>query len=52
MNTDKLAAVSRAVDAAVCWTLAPKWCRGRLKDAVKRAYEREGKSERSAYAYA
>lgn len=46
MRLERLAAVSRAVDAVICWTMAPRWCRGKLKAAVKRAYYRS-KTERS-----
>jgi hypothetical protein len=55
MNTDKLCALSRAVDAAICWALAPKWCRGKLVARVKHAYRHEGeqsKTDRSACVYA
>jgi hypothetical protein len=54
MNTDKLAAWSRAADAVICWALAPKWCRGKLGEKVKRAYRKKVPSDpdRSTCVYA
>lgn len=43
VNTDKLAAYARAVDAVICWHITPKWRRrGRLVVKMRCAYRRGG----------